>query len=288
MYRKLYTIELTMKKYLPRCISFLTLLFIGLSLIALLFPSSSRAQGPFNIATTEEVSDTDAVNGDIIRRNEDETLTRSSQSYDPAMIGVVAENAIIVYHEVEGEGIPIVWDGETMVNVTTLGGPIASGDPITSSAIAGKGQKASTNASWLLGSALESFSDEDGTPTEYEGRQIRQGTIRVRLSITPGQVSEVSELTKLIDQIGTLFLSNIETPERTERLFRYILAALIAIASIAIGFGSFGKNVTRGIEAIGRNPLARTQIQAMIVLNIILIATITIGGIILSLVIVRF
>jgi len=41
--------------------------------------------------------------------------------------------------------------------------------------------------------------------------------------------------------------------------------------------------VTKGIESIGRNPLAKTTIQTMIIINVVLIGLVSLGGIILSL-----
>ena len=79
---------------------------------------------------------------------------------------------------------------------------------------------------------------------------------------------------------------NIRTGEQAEKIIRVIIAAIIVLVTVLINFYTFGRNITKGIESIGRNPLARVSIQSMIILNIILIAVVSIGGIILSLVII--
>ena len=81
------------------------------------------------------------------------------------------------------------------------------------------------------------------------------------------------------------FLSNIATSRQAEKIFRYFLAASVAIISILVSLFFFGKNVTKGIEMIGRNPLAKVPIQSMILVNVLIIAVIALGGIILSLII---
>jgi len=46
-----------------------------------------------------------------------------------------------------------------------------------------------------------------------------------------------------------------------------------------------GPNFTQGIVSIGRNPLAKSTIQAMVTLNVILILIVTIGSFFVSIVI---
>ncbi len=244
----------------------------------------------FTFAQKLILSHQESISGDIITRNKDNQFVRSSTPFDESMIGVLANNATIVFHPIESDGSStIVTSGQARVNVTTLNGPIVVGDRITSSTIPGKAQKATDLSGYILGIALENFSEEsNGEKITVEGRTMTQGSILIAINIGPIGPLQAGAVTKLVDQIGSTIFQNIQTPERADRFFRYFIAGLIALVAILVSFTAFGKNISRGIEAIGRNPLAKTQIQAMIIINVGLIAAITIGAVILSLAIVRF
>ena len=81
-------------------------------------------------------------------------------------------------------------------------------------------------------------------------------------------------------------VGTIQQSKQAEKVIRYVLAALVAIITITINFRTFGRNITKGIESIGRNPLAKGAIQSMIILNIIMITIVSVSGILLSLVII--
>jgi F0F1-type ATP synthase membrane subunit c/vacuolar-type H+-ATPase subunit K len=51
---------------------------------------------------------------------------------------------------------------------------------------------------------------------------------------------------------------------------RYILAAIVVAASFILGFSTFGRSSRKGIEALGRNPLAQGSIKAAMVFNMLL------------------
>ena len=59
---------------------------------------------------------------------------------------------------------------------------------------------------------------------------------------------------------------------------RYLLAVLIVIISFTMGLIYFGRASRTGIEAIGRNPLAKRVIQLTIMLNIVLTLVIILVG----------
>ncbi len=61
-----------------------------------------------------------------------------------------------------------------------------------------------------------------------------------------------------------------------------LLADIVAIASFLFGFSIFGKITGSGIQALARNPLARSSIQINIIIEFILNIGIIIFGIIVS------
>ena len=242
----------------------------------------------FNIAQTLAISDTEAQDGDIMALGtENETLIRSLKPYDEKMYGVLVESPVMVYRT--KDTIPVTRYGDAIVNVTTLNGPIAVGDYISSSEMPGKGMKATDFTGFMLGVALASFEEKDGTPVTVNGLTASQGRIRVSLGIgpaSPAQVKAAGGVFGTLRRLTDSVIFNLRTSRQLDRFIRYILAIIVLLITIIISFRTFGKNITKGIEAIGRNPLAKVSIQSMIVLNVIMILVVTMGGVILSLVII--
>ena len=61
-----------------------------------------------------------------------------------------------------------------------------------------------------------------------------------------------------------------------------MIAAFVTVLSFILGFVYFGRFAKTGIEAIGRNPLARFQIQTTVIINLLLMAGIFVVGLALS------
>ena len=162
-------------------------------------------------------------------------------------------------------------EGKVSVNVTAENGPIKAGDYITTSKIPGKGQKATELTGYVVGRSLESLNGP-------------QGRVEVALSIGPAVIISKGNI---LDQLGLALIKNVQKPEGAALFVRYVTAGLTAILITLFAFNNFAKNITKGIESVGRNPLARQQILFIVVINIILIGVITLGGLILSLAIIR-
>lgn len=246
------------------------------------------AESNLNIASTHQLIDTVYSDGDIVSiSTESGKLILSRVAFDEKMYGVIDMSPIIVYRT--GEGVPIVRAGEVLVNVTTLNGVAEVGDYITSSQLPGKGQKATELAAYMLGRSLETFNEKEASSIDYAGKKILLGAVKVAVGIGPASpvLLKVSGgLFGTLRQLATSFSYNVQASKQTERIIRYIIAALVALVTIYINFRSFGSNITKGIESIGRNPLAKVPIQTMIIVNIILIAIVSLGGILLSLAII--
>lgn len=250
--------------------------------------SSFAQETLYNYGITLNISDPDVVVGDLVTRNDTGEIVRSSEAFDPRIIGVRAESATVLYRTDDDQSVPIVTSGQTIVSVTTIGGEIESGDALTSSPIAGKGQRSPAVQGFVFGYALEGFDETAGTEVEYEGETFRQGQILAEIAIGGTGNDTQGVLSRLVDQIGYLIFRSTQVPQQNESFWRFILAAVITLLSVGISFGTFGRSIARGVEAMGRNPLAKRQIQAMIITNAIVVAAISIGGVILSLAIIRF
>ena len=251
--------------------------------------SPVSAQLQYNIAKTLTIDDKGAVDGDIMSlTTKKETITRSAVMFDPRMYGVLIAHPVMVYRTLPT--LAVARDGDAIVNVTMMGGAITVGDYVTSSPIAGKGQKAEGVAGYMMGVALDNFDGKGATQSaEYQGEKYALGRIKVSIGIGPASpvlTKAAGGLLGTLKQMATAIMFNISTSKQAERIVRYILAVLVAVIIIYISYRAFGKNVTQGLESIGRNPLAKTSIQAMITLNIILLAISCIAGVALALVII--
>jgi len=220
------------------------------------------------IARTYTVTGTQPVSGDLISFDrKTDTLHLTNVPDDETLFGVVVENPTLVLRS-QSNGIPLISSGEVSVNVTTRGGPIVAGDLITSSSDLGKGQKAGDTDQFIVGTAL------GGLATTTNPGDVVQGSVPVLLSIGPRTAAVTGDRA-----------SSGSTQTQAQRLgatlsvvFRYVLAAIVAVGSIAIAFRSFGSSIKESIVSIGRNPLAKASIQAMVVLNTFLIVLVSAAG----------
>lgn len=226
-----------------------------------------------DIARTQIISGKQAVSGDIVSFDPaNQTYFLAKRSSDPNLYGIVVARPLLVLHSNTG-GVPVVTSGDALVNVTTANGPIHVGDYITSSAIAGKGEKASSSAEFIVGIALQAF----GVSANAASSSTATGSIPVLLHI--GQRPATTTPVNTLPHVSPLFAtskSNTNSPAFS--IVRYILAALIAIGSIFIAFRSFGANINSGIISVGRNPLAKSSIQFMVILNAGLIILVSFAG----------
>ncbi|KKS95864.1 MAG: hypothetical protein UV73_C0013G0009 [Candidatus Gottesmanbacteria bacterium GW2011_GWA2_43_14] len=240
--------------------------------------------GNLDIAITRPV-DGSAKPGDILSlTGQNANLAPASVSFDEKMFGVLVEDPAFLIKTATGS--PVARTGIVNVNISTLGGPIKAGDYITSSPLKGHGQKADNLGGYMLGVALQDFDEKNGTKENFENQAIAKGQIKTEIGIGPASPTLIKAsggLLGTLKQISQALMFNIKTSRNAEKIIRYVIAGLVAVIVIFINFNTFGKNINKGIEAIGRNPLAKVSIQSMIVINVILIAIVSIGGIVLSL-----
>lgn len=249
---------------------------------------SAQDERQFNIAHTLAILDPEAADGDIVSlTGTDQTLERSKVSYDERMYGVLVANPVMVYRTLDS--LPVTRTGEAYINVTTISGPIAVGDYITSSPIPGKGQKAPEISGYMVGVSLMAFDGSSGQPVEHEGKSYQMGKIKIAVGIGPASpvvIKAAGGVLGTLKQIIAAVLFNISVSKDLEKILRYIIAAAVATAITYTGYRAFGVNITKGIEAIGRNPLAKVTIQSMIIVNVVMLLLVSLGGILLSLAIV--
>lgn len=251
-----------------------------------LYPSPIHAQQSQGIEVTSvyEIADTEAQEGDIVKSS-DKGLVRTDIGFDNKMFGVIQNQPLVVYRT-ETKGKPVIRSGIAQINVTTLNGPIKYGDYITSSSIAGKGQKASESG-YTVGMTLGSFTGEGATQIDGPNGKVASGIIPVAVRIEYTELTNPRFAGRLFGFIGTSLLENVSDPKQIGLVVRYIAAGLIVLLSFTFGFLTFSRSIAKSIEALGRNPLAKSTIQMTIAINIALLVVTGVVGIVASILIIR-
>jgi F0F1-type ATP synthase membrane subunit c/vacuolar-type H+-ATPase subunit K len=188
------------------------------------------------------------------------------------MFGVISDDPAV---EFVGDSLentrPVLTSGNVVVRVA---GVVEAGDLVTSSSSPGVGQAVTVDG-YVLGTALESF--DPATPDQ-------EGQILVSLSIhAAGGVS--GPRANLISNFRGALSVPILSPLVS---LRYLLAFIIVVIGFTLGFVYFGRTARTGVEAIGRNPLARRAIQVSVFVNVLLGITMIVGSLIIAALILIF
>lgn len=216
------------------------------------------------IANPQELRD-----GAIISHS-DNQYHLSAGEYDKNIIGVYAEApALALEPQNTDEQVPLITSGNVEVLVNVSGGEIKKGDYITTSNSPGIGMRAGKSG-FMLGIAQEDFS---GSPDET-------GLITVMLDIKfaygPDTPDSERIMSRLLTVISASRLAAIEDPAVA---FRTVIAAFLVIASIIVAIITFARVAQKGVDALGRNPLAGRMITMGIVMNLSISLVIILAGI---------
>lgn len=239
--------------------SALSICLLGYLLIGLFFVHAASAQNVGGgVGITVKINNKTVQDGDIISSVKG-GYALSTIPYDSNIFGVVSKNPAIGIENITLKtNNYVITTGQT---ITRVKGAVKTGDLITTSGTPGVGQKA-VSSGYVLGNAMESFNGK-GT-----------GTVLVNIAphydnSTPNVKNNL--ITTVKNAGSAAFLSPLDA-------LRYLAAALVAILSFVLGFIYFGRVASKGVEAVGRNPLAGRLIEFSVILNIILTGVIIAAG----------
>jgi hypothetical protein len=223
------------------------------------------------IAQTLSIADSEVAFGDIILFDSETNLFRRSQGIDDSRIfGVAVENPTLLM-ETDVALVPVAENGRLYVNVTLENGLIESGDAIVTSSTPGMGMRAGDEHTNVVGLALESFDGGEGVEGVLEnGSETMFGTIAVDVGSGKKNV--------LLENVAISETRRFD-PDTAKIVARFGFAAVVALASIALTFIAFLSSVRQSVISVGRNPLAKSSIRSMVILNIILALIVTTVGI---------
>lgn len=268
------------------------ILYLLINFMILNLSQSLAQNSSIDLTYVYDLKDSQAVDGDIIISSPGSGLVRASLAYDPNIFGVDQVNPLMVYKRSDNTGTPIARNGIAQINVTDFNGQIKNGDYVTSSQIPGKGQKA-TSSGYVIGVALADFNTAQAQTitTNFQGpnspSQVHLGQVPVAIRIEYAELTNSRSFSRLLDSLNIAFTQNTQNPERAIQFIKYIIAGITVLISVLISFFAFSRAIPKGIEAMGRNPLAERAILATIILNI-MFTIVTIGlGLAAALVIIK-
>jgi hypothetical protein len=245
---------------------FLLLCFLLLAISGNAFNQTNAA----SIGYYFELIDNEAEIGDIVAQT-DEGIIRTDTPYDSNLFGVIGEPPVLGFYKPTPQTVPIITSGEALVKIIEADSIINKGDFITSSETTGKGQKA-TQSGFVLGKALENFNEEKG---------LLKIDVNVHYAhITPPDMSPRALFSRIFKAMGE--------PENIPEVLRYIFALLLGGGSFLLGFFAFIKALRKGLEAIGRNPLAKRSITTAMILNLTGIIVLSLAGLGLALFVILY
>ena len=244
-----------MRKALPHTSLFAFFISFFVAVFALIFPKSMKAYDlssgvALSVPVIGEIADSSVL------CSTEQGNTLCTKEYDPNMLGVVTTQAAISLEPTTPQfnAASVVSGGKTNVKVSNESGAIKAGDYLTSSSKPGLAKKA-LKSGYVLGIALQDLPEDQS-----------EGQIMVSIAIKPAVLSTGAgeNLMDLIREgVQGAFLSPLSA-------LRYIVASILVIATIVFAFLHFGKMAKSGVEAIGRNPLASGNIQAGLLINVVL------------------
>jgi hypothetical protein len=240
---------------------------------------ATQAQG-FGVAENTVIGDTGVVNGSVIVHQQGE-YRLSTEPYSKDLAGVVSLRPAIELAPVNGKegAFPFIQSGSAEVLVNGEGGAIKEGDLITSSSTPGVAMKAGKSG-FVLGVAQADFAPEQPSQTA-----VIPLLINIRFAFSDDSPQSERVVSRLMSIVSLNAISFTEEPVQS---LKYTAAAFAIILSLGISFLTFGRVSYKGVEAIGRNPLAKTSITFSVVLNTILALGLAVAGVMAAYMIVKW
>ncbi len=245
----------------------MAIIFLGILLVGNPVTTYAQSYGS-SIATTHIILGGNTQAGDIVSFDKDtRTFHLTRIPGDKNAFGIVVKSPILFLSN-GSSGVPIVTSGEVTVNVTTQNGSIKVGDYIAPSSISGKGVVADSSDQYIIGTAMSSFSGISSSSSSST-KKIYQGSVQI---LFRHRINPLLSMAQQIPQsvaIGKDIIFHI---------VKYILAALVAIGTVYVAFRASGSGIKSGIISIGRNPLAKSSIRSLLVLDTVMIILISVVG----------
>lgn len=244
---------------------------IFLSSVVPVLAQAVQGAGTLGVARVIEIKGKNIKDGAVISNSEKGAIL-SNVAYDPQVMGIVARDAAILIETSEA-GIPVISNGKVYILVSSKNGLIKKGDLITSSTIPGVAVRADKDG-YVIGTALENAVNKNPDQIEKIAADVNLHYFNSKPTF-PGSLSDILKIALL------------PTKDSPSPIFKYIVAGIVLLASIVLGFMSFGRTAAKGVEALGRNPSASKIIHLGIIFNITIVIIIILAGLTIAFLILR-
>lgn len=230
-------------------------------------------EATLGVARMIEVAEENVPDGSIISAGPSGAIL-TIVPYDSQTLGVVSRNAAIILNNTNSENaVPVISTGTVYVLVSSLEGDIKKGDLLASSEKPGVATKAVKDG-FVLGSALEDYANSDVNAVGSIAASLDLHYFNSK-PVFPGNLSDVFKLIVL------------PTKDGPGPIVKYIMAGIVVLGSMVLGFFSFGRAAAKGVEALGRNPSASKVIHLGIIFNVAITVAIALAGLVVAFLILR-
>src|SRR5688500_11234105 len=138
----------------------------------------------------------------------------------------------------------------------------------------------SIRSGFVIGVAQASYSS-----SESGDESLIPILIDIKFAFADDSPTSERIISRLMSIVSLNTLSFIEEPIKS---LKYTAAAIAVMGSLALSFLTFGRVAHKGVEAIGRNPLARNSINFSVMLNTVLALGLAVVGLITAYIIVTW
>jgi hypothetical protein len=173
------------------------------------------------------------------------------------LVGIaIASNQSLIEVNPTSSTIQVATDGTVSALVSTVNGPISSGDQIAVSPFNGVGMKAGDSETWIVGQSQSSFNANSPgaysvkvTNTDGHSEQILVGFVKLSIAIGHGggNVSNLNGLQRFFDSLTGHPISTL----------RIVIALIVTFVSLVSIITLIYTSIYGTIISIGRNPLAK-------------------------------
>lgn len=272
--RKLMDLDnITINSHLRSVIFVLVRKFAVFFAAFFVFTTSVSAQGVSGVANNIEVADAEAKPGDVVSVTAD-GVKRTDKPFDAQMYGVIVEFPVLSSGLKSDSTKAVMTSGQALVNVSATDGEIKPGDFVSSSTKLGIAVKASISG-YVLGKALVGYNDNS-----------KDGQIPVSVDI--GFYAQNPNVSGFFGSLLGNLNVGLQNTQNFPLVMRYISASLIGIVTFIVVSFSFVRFMRHGLEAIGRNPLAKSTIITGMMVNAAIVLVMAIAGFGIAVAIIAF
>lgn len=235
--------------------------FLSTAALVILFGLSTATAHALTSISQSYTSSGQVPIGSIVglQNNSSDQVDPSNTTTADSIIGVVinADTSLLSLSNEHGNQVQVATSGTAPVLVSDINGPIARGDHITASPIAGVGMKATENVR-IIGIAQSDFTD--GSEQSYTDTQGKKNTVRI------GQVPLLVNVAYYFKQpdktIIPSALQNVANAlaGKSVSTVPIIISAAIFIITIIVVSSIVYSMIRSSIISVGRNPMSQSAI----------------------------